>query len=192
MIRAIIFDCFGVIVTPGFHAAFQAMGGSLEADKEFLNELFASYNSGVSTDNQLLEKLSKHLKIEVPEVINTLAKTEHLDHKLLEHIKELRQHYKIGLLSNVGRGGIERYLKDIDHSEYFDSMVLSGEVGFVKPQPEIYNLAAEKLNVDPAECIFIDDADRNCAAAREVGMKAITYTHFEQYKLEIDQLLHHT
>jgi putative hydrolase of the HAD superfamily len=53
--------------------------------------------------------------------------------------------------------------------------VISGEVGLHKPQPEIFLLAAERLGVDPAECVFVDDLRENVAGAEEVGMTAILH-----------------
>jgi FMN phosphatase YigB (HAD superfamily) len=44
-----------------------------------------------------------------------------------------------------------------------------------KPQPEIYRLAAKRLEVDPAECIFVDDLKENCEGAEAVGMTAIRH-----------------
>ena len=53
--------------------------------------------------------------------------------------------------------------------ELFDAVVISAEVGLHKPQPEIYLLAAERLGVEPAECVFVDDLRENCAGRRGGG-----------------------
>jgi putative hydrolase of the HAD superfamily len=60
-------------------------------------------------------------------------------------------------------------------AELFDTVVISAEVGLHKPQPEIYRLAAERLEVEPAECIFVDDLQENCAGAEAVGMTAVRF-----------------
>ncbi len=60
-------------------------------------------------------------------------------------------------------------------AELFDEVVISAEVGLHKPQPEIYLLAAERLRVDPSECLFVDDLRENCEAAEAVGMTAIRH-----------------
>lgn len=54
--------------------------------------------------------------------------------------------------------------------EIFDTLVISGEVGLRKPDPEIYLLAAERIDVAPTGCAFVDDLPRNVEAARELGM----------------------
>ena len=60
-------------------------------------------------------------------------------------------------------------------AELFDEVVISAEVGFHKPQPEIYRLAAERLGVRLEACLFIDDLRENCVGAEAVGMTAIRY-----------------
>lgn len=55
----------------------------------------------------------------------------------------------------------------------FDEIVISGDVGLHKPQPEIYKLAAERLGAAPEECVFVDDLRENVRGAEEVGMTAV-------------------
>ena len=57
----------------------------------------------------------------------------------------------------------------------FDTVVCSADEGMAKPDHRIYRLAAERLSLPPDECIFIDDAERNVEAAREVGMAAVHF-----------------
>jgi putative hydrolase of the HAD superfamily len=53
--------------------------------------------------------------------------------------------------------------------------VISAEVKLHKPQPEIYRLAAERLQVEPERCLFVDDLRENCEGAEAVGMTAIRF-----------------
>jgi epoxide hydrolase-like predicted phosphatase len=57
----------------------------------------------------------------------------------------------------------------------FDDIVCSAEVGMAKPEPAIYTLAAERLGLEPSECVFVDDLDTNVEAARQVGMHAVLF-----------------
>jgi epoxide hydrolase-like predicted phosphatase len=57
----------------------------------------------------------------------------------------------------------------------FDALVISGEVGLHKPQPEIYLLAAERIGAEPASCVFVDDLRENCEGAERVGMTAVLH-----------------
>jgi epoxide hydrolase-like predicted phosphatase len=65
-------------------------------------------------------------------------------------------------------------------AELFDDVVISAEVRLHKPQPEIYRLAAERLGMEPAECIFVDDLRENCEGAEAVGMTAIRFRDPQQ------------
>jgi putative hydrolase of the HAD superfamily len=60
-------------------------------------------------------------------------------------------------------------------AELFDVVVISAEVGMHKPQPEIYLLSSERLGIEPARCVFVDDLRENCAGAEAVGMTAILH-----------------
>ena len=77
-----------------------------------------------------------------------------------------------GLVSNSMGAG--RYDRD-SFPEMFDGVVISGEVGFHKPQPEIYRLGAESVGLDPTECVFVDDLRENCDGAEAVGMTAVLH-----------------
>jgi epoxide hydrolase-like predicted phosphatase len=57
----------------------------------------------------------------------------------------------------------------------FDEVVISGDVGLHKPQPEIYMLAADRLGVAPEECVFVDDLRENVRGAEQVGMTAVLH-----------------
>lgn len=90
-------------------------------------------------------------------------------------VEALRPRYRCSILSNADlslRGRIEGELA-LHH--LFDDIVVSAEVGVAKPQPEIFRLAAERLGLAPAACVFVDDWDRNIEAARAVGMAAVLH-----------------
>lgn len=59
--------------------------------------------------------------------------------------------------------------------EMFDAVIISGEVGLRKPQPEIYLMAANKIGVEPSDCVFVDDFRVNVEGAEAIGMTAILH-----------------
>jgi epoxide hydrolase-like predicted phosphatase len=73
--------------------------------------------------------------------------------------------------------------------ELFDSVVISGEVGLHKPQPEIYLLASKRLAVEPGRCVFVDDLRENCAGAEAVGMTAILHREVAATVARLQELL---
>ena len=70
----------------------------------------------------------------------------------------------------------------------FDDIVISGEVGLRKPEPEIFQLAAGRLGLEPAECVFIDDMQLNVDGARAVGMTAILHTEYDETRRALETL----
>ncbi len=93
----------------------------------------------------------------------------------VELIEALRPHYRVAILSNADASLEERIRDGTNIHHLFDTVVCSGVVGIAKPDHRVYRLAAERLGLPPEECVFIDDAERNVTAAREVGMAAVRY-----------------
>jgi HAD superfamily hydrolase (TIGR01509 family) len=90
-------------------------------------------------------------------------------------VRALRPPYRCSVLSNADlslRGRLKGELA-LDH--LFDDIVVSAEVGMAKPRPEIFRLAADRLGLPPAACVFVDDWDQNVDAARAVGMEAVLH-----------------
>ena len=79
-------------------------------------------------------------------------------------------------------------LPEID--EIFEVVVDSGFVGMRKPEPGIYELTLERLGgVAASECLFVDDMELNCEAARELGMTAVQFHDTEQARREVEAVL---
>jgi putative hydrolase of the HAD superfamily len=80
---------------------------------------------------------------------------------------------RMSILSNsVGIGSV--YDRD-GLAEVFDDWVISSEVGLRKPLPEIYELAAERLGLAPADCVYVDDLPPNLKTARALGMATVLH-----------------
>lgn len=109
------------------------------------------------------------------------------DQQLLGYIDQLRQKYKISMVSNLTAETYERLIVPI--KEHFDDVVISSLVGVAKPDPEIYTLAAKRLGVEPNECVFIDDHDYRVEGALAAGMQGIVYESFDQMKTDLIKLL---
>jgi epoxide hydrolase-like predicted phosphatase len=93
---------------------------------------------------------------------------------------------RTGLISNSwGRG---RYDRD-SFSELFDGVVISGEVGLYKPQPEIFRLGAERVGLQPTDCVFVDDLRENCEGAEAVGMTAVLHRGADASLERLEELL---
>lgn len=89
-------------------------------------------------------------------------------------LKLLRERRLIlGLISNVGKD-MQKTYKDLGFEPYLNYYVTSHEVGFDKPQPEIFQAALQKAETKPEESLYIGDQyDLDIIGARGVGMKAV-------------------
>jgi putative hydrolase of the HAD superfamily len=98
---------------------------------------------------------------------------------LMREVKE--QGHRTALLTNNVREWEPLWRTMLPVDEIFEVVVDSGFVGCRKPDREIYELTLERLGgTDPKQCLFIDDTNVNCDAARELGMSAVHYRDYEQ------------
>jgi putative hydrolase of the HAD superfamily len=82
---------------------------------------------------------------------------------------------KMAMLNNES-GPLNDYrIETFGLAQYFDGFFSSAYIGMRKPEPRIFRAGAAMLHFKPEECAFVDDRDKNCAAAAGVGMHAIQY-----------------
>jgi putative hydrolase of the HAD superfamily len=109
------------------------------------------------------------------------------DERMLAAVRAVRAAgFRTGLISNsMGGASYDRAL----FPELFDGVVISGEVGLHKPQPEIFLMGAERTGVAPEQCVFVDDLRENCEGAEAVGMTAVLHRGAETTLPELERLL---
>ncbi len=88
-------------------------------------------------------------------------------------VKELKEGHQLGIISN--RSSIDIQNKEM--YDLFDSVIISGDTGFYKPQEEIYKIMLGEMNLNPDQVIFVDDLDENVEGANRVGINGILYTN---------------
>ena len=111
---------------------------------------------------------------------------------MIEYVRELRgRGVRTALLTNNVREWEPLWrakLPEVD--ELFELVVDSAFVGLRKPDAAIYSLTLERLGgVAPERCVFVDDLDVNCEAARALGMAAVRFESAEQAIPRIDAAL---
>lgn len=190
MIKAIIFDCFGVLIGTGFKDTYARAGGDPEKDKLFIDNLLDSANRGRVTSLEMSQRISEKLQIPFDEWRKVVANSEMPNQSLLEYIEQTRKKYKTAILSNANIGTMERKFT-AKQLNLFNAVVVSAEVGMIKPELEIYLYTAKMLAVEPQECLFIDDNQTYCDGANKVGMKTICYRSLLQFKHDCGLLLSH-
>lgn len=103
-------------------------------------------------------------------------------------IKKLKKNYKVALLSNTTKVDFDFLIKNLKEFPLFDAVTLSFELGFVKPEKEIFIDSLNKLNLNPDECVYIDDIKEYSDAASKLGIYGIHYTSYENLIKELKKL----
>jgi putative hydrolase of the HAD superfamily len=99
-------------------------------------------------------------------------------------VRAKRHGVRTALLSNSWGN---RYPRD-GWDEMFDVVVISGEVGMRKPEPEIFELTCSRLGVPAGECVFVDDLPTNIEAATGLGMTGVLHTSYDETAARLDEL----
>ena len=89
-----------------------------------------------------------------------------------EVIPRLKNKYKMAVVSDAWPS-LENVFIDADMKKYFEIIVISTQIGTLKPDPRMYETAIERLQVNNSEAIFIDDNINNCLGAERLGIKSI-------------------
>jgi len=185
--KAIVFDCFGVLTTDGWLPFAQKYFGHDESLLQAAHDLNRQCDSHLLGYEEFVGKVAEMAQLSTYEARAEIE--DNIANKpLFAYLETLKPHYKIGMLSNAGRN----WLKELFAPEQvalFDEVVLSCEVGTVKPDPHMYQLICDKLEVSPAQAVFIDDIDRYVTGATDIGMKGIVYKDFDSFKTELEILL---
>jgi putative hydrolase of the HAD superfamily len=181
--RAVFFD-FGGVLTTSVWDSFAAFCRSEGLEPDTIKNLFRTdpealrelrqLETGEITEEEFEQAFGRRLGLKDPvHLIDSMFTGMQPDTLMVGAVKDLRAAGVLtGLISNSwSTAHYDRQLL----AELFDTAVISAEVRMHKPQPEIYRLAADRLGVEPAECIFVDDLRENCGGAEAVGMTAVLH-----------------
>lgn len=182
-VRAVFFDFGGVIarLDRGLLADYELRHGLPEGG--FLKALYTipewrAVELGETTEDEWfaavkrkLDELAGRPLPDISEERATMWRT--LDSDVIRLIESLGAGYHVGLISNA-TPRLEDELRDHHKIDgLFQVIVNSSRVGIAKPDARIYHLAAERMGVEPAACVHIDDLKHNVDGARDAGFQAI-------------------
>jgi putative hydrolase of the HAD superfamily len=196
--RAVVFDIGGVLeVTPetGWREQWAARLGLEMPD--LVGRIEATMRGGDVGTVSLVdveERTGAALGIEDSELWQLMEEiwAEYLgtlNEQLALYFSELRPRYRTGILSNSFVGARERERAAYGLEELCDVVVYSHEEGVTKPDPRAYRIVCERLGVEPAEAVFLDDVPVCVEGARAVGMQAVRFVNNRQAITELESLL---
>lgn len=197
-LRAVVLDIGGVLeTTPSlgtarkWEAAFGLLPGQLG---ERAREVWDAGAIGSISEEDVHRRLTELLGVERARVDEYMAEmwVEYLGSlnvELTEWFRGLRPKYRTGIISNSFVGAREREQESYGFADLTDVIIYSHEVGVSKPDPRIYHLACERLDVKPDETVFLDNVEAMVDGARAVGMHAVLFTETAQAIADIEALL---
>jgi putative hydrolase of the HAD superfamily len=193
MPRAIVFDLFGVIALPQTPEAKRRIEEPAGVGPDALWDAYWAlrkpYDAGQSSAEYwtaVADRLGVRFASETVDTLieADLASWTEADPAMVSLLGELAgEGHRLGLLSNIIADLVpvfeERHESWLAH---FDARTYSCAIGVAKPDHRAFEIAAERLGVTPADCLFIDDTEVNVVAAREVGMRAEVFTSPDQVR----------
>ncbi len=183
-IRAVVFDIGGVLeITPPtgwvekWEAHLHLQPGELD---ERLMDVWRDGSLGIIAEEDVKKRIGEimGLEQECVEALMVDLWEEYLgtlNVELTDYFASLRPHYRTALLSNSFAGARSKEQERYQFANICDLLIYSHEEGVAKPKRRIFELACERLGVQPEEMIFLDDVEVNVAAAREFGIQAILF-----------------
>jgi len=190
MIKAIIFDVGGVYMEGSsvdfINRSYKILG--IEKTIASSNGVVfdENYNKGLISHEDCFRKffnvpVSEDQMRKIEDVwTTTWAPTE----EMLTLVKSLKKKYTLAILSNSDLLNSTKYTERGWYS-YFNPIILSHELGIIKPDIRIYEVALAKLRIPSNQCVFIDDQEKVLIPARELGMETILFKSIDQLKEEL-------
>jgi epoxide hydrolase-like predicted phosphatase len=196
-VKGLLVDFGGVLTTnvfDSFKAFCRAEGLPEDAVKNMFRErgaglgLLRRLEKGEITAAGFAQQFAPLLGVSPDNLVGRLFGGIRADEAMAEGVRLARRAgIKTGLISNSWGEGLAYEPALLE--ELFDAVVISGDVGMHKPEPEIFLLGAERIGVAPEDCVFVDDLRENCAGAEAVGMKAILHRGAEGTLEQLEELL---
>ncbi|MCX6066035.1 MAG: HAD family phosphatase [Chloroflexi bacterium] len=196
-IKAIYFDLGGVIVRTEDKTLRTELGQRFGMTYDQIDrfvfgcETAKKASIGLISEEQHWRDVARRL--EQPEsdwqsIADAFFGGDKIDRDMLAFIESVRPAIKTGVISNAWNG-LRDYMRKNGFLAPFDDVIVSAEVGIVKPDARIYQLALDKFGIQPEEAVFVDDMPENIAACQALGMQGVQFKTAEQVLADVKQLL---
>lgn len=186
MIRGIVFDCFGVL----YGGSLSLLESLAPRDRrQEVTDINSEKDYGYIGYDEYLEQIGDIIG-KTPREVEDIIRQKHVRNtELIEFVVSLKGNYKVAMLSNIGESVIEELFPGDELDRLFDTVVLSHKEGIAKPNPAIFEIAAERLGLRTDECVMIDDIESNCEGAEIAGMQAIQHVTNDGTRVALAHIL---
>jgi putative hydrolase of the HAD superfamily len=186
MIRALIFDCFGVLYHDRASLLYEV---APEEKHDDLRNIIKAGDYGYITRDEYYSQIAELVGVDEQKIREINARQYTRNVELFDRIRELKKQYKVAVLSNVSDTLLNDLFTQEEQADFFDVFIQSWQEHIIKPAVEIFQITAERLGVDPSECVMIDDVAANVEGARLAGMQGIQFVTVQQFERELDRIL---
>jgi len=179
--KAVIFDLGSVLVDYDHESTWTAVAAISQASfndlEKLAHELAEDAGKGIVNGRQLHQILVEQAGTtpDYDEFFRAFCRHIHRNEMALGYAVELAQrpNLRLGIISNTNAAHADWLRVLIPEFQQFDSVILSSDVGLLKPDPAIYHLALSQLEAPPHAALFVDDIGENVKGATAVGLHAI-------------------
>lgn len=180
--RAILFDFDGVLTVDkyGSDSILRYLAENTPVSIDVLKREYYKINRGLLngeyTHKDIWEDYCKNIgcDIELQILIDSFINTP-LDWDMISLVRELKKKYLIGMITDNKVDRITEILKHHNLTDLFDVVTVSAECKCGKSDRKIFDITLQKLNVEPSDCIFIDNSEKNLIIPSELGIKTILF-----------------
>ncbi|MDF1825320.1 MAG: HAD family phosphatase [Verrucomicrobiales bacterium] len=182
MVEALLFDIGNVIIAFDFSKAAKRIEPLCDKSSDEILTLVSSLTGplerGEITPHEFYESTTDLINYrgEQDFMARSFEDIFELNEAIVQFIHEQKTAGKaLFLLSNTNGIHVPFFERTYRVFDQFGGRIYSHEVGVMKPDPKIYEIAKAKLSLDPSKTLYIDDLPDNCAAGREAGFRTIQY-----------------
>lgn len=193
-ITTVVFDLGGVLIDWNPRYVYRELIGDEERMEWFLENICspewnARQDAGRSFDEATAELLGKHpehedlIRVYYDQWEDMLAGPLHDSVEILREVRDSR--YQLYGLTNWSAESFPVARERYDFLDWFEGIIVSGEIRMIKPDPEIFEYLADHFEIDPGATVFIDDSAANVEAARNAGYYAILFRDAAQLREDL-------
>ena len=198
--KAILFDFDGVLTIDkyGSDSILKYLDENTDVSIEVLKKEYYKINKGLLygqyTHKDIWNEYCRNVgaDIDFQILMDSFINTP-LDKDMFSIVKQLKEKYLIGMITDNKVDRIDAILKHHCLTDLFDSVTVSAKCKCGKNDRKIFDITLEALNVEPSECVFIDNSEKNLIVPNEIGMHTILFDDenrdINEFKKQLSKLL---
>ncbi|HSW65680.1 MAG TPA: HAD family phosphatase [Bacillota bacterium] len=190
MYKLVIFDFFGVFCASIASSWFKQNVPDYAAKLPAFQALCTQSDLGKLTRSDFNEALSKLTGIPAAAIAQGIEARVAINTALVDYAQQLQvSGLRIACLSNGSREWTLQVINEHNLGHLFEQVILSSDLGLVKPDREIYLEALHKLGAQPSQTIFVDDRKTNVDAAEALGIRGLVFTDTPTFIADLERIL---